>query len=359
MIEFTKYPNAEVWTSYMPEITAKTDYDGKVEFSVYHGTYPDGTLVFKNTLWTAAGTVAIADIGEILATYMRSQSLKIATFTLKASEATETGETALASFTACYCTQMMKMTVREWAQSMFLTTAQTLMLTERETLRLSALCHKGETELTVTAVGVTDKGTTAQCTFTGSLALQDTDGLQLVSLPGISPSLVLHQVSTLARIVKLQSFVVNYGDRSLQVFVADKPADSVTFRFLNMFGVEETLTLRGVVKKTLELTRGETIVNQTTLTYDVASQRTYELTTEPMPEDEAVRVEQLASSWKVADADGRAIDVTNTDFSYDTDNSTLKTLTLTWRYAYRRAVDETERPASAGIFSDPFTYQFS
>lgn len=359
MIEFTKYPTEEVWTSYVPDVTITTDTTGKVVFTLYHGGFPDGETVFENAFYASGGEIVISGLGEVISTYMRSKSLTTASFTMKASEGSTAGESALASFTAFYCTRAMTESVRTWAARHFLTTAQSAVMSEKESLRLSAICAPGETTVTITAVGRTETGEIAQCPFNGSLTLQDTDALQVVALPTITPQLVLQQASTLGKLRSLLSFTVCHGARSLQVFVRQQPEDTVAFRFLNTFGIEESITLRGVIKKTLELTRGETIAAQTTHTYDITGYRTYELTSSPMPEDEAARVEQLVESWRVTDSAGRRLIIANTDFAYDTDSATLKTVTLQWRYAYRKIVEETQTDETAGVFSDPFTYQFS
>lgn len=359
MIEFETYPKEEVWTSFVPDVIATTDTTGKIVFTIYCGGFPDGDVVFKNTMYAVGGKIVVTDLGEVLSTYMRSKTLRVASFTLKASEGSESGVSALASFTACYCTRAMKLSVRAWASAFFLSTFQTGTISPKESLRLTALCGKDETSCSITAVGRTGTGAIVQCTFPMAVTPQNVDGLQAVELPLISTQAVHVQASTLSKLHSLLSFTVNFGARSIQMFVVDRPANSVTFRFANMFNVEERLTLRGVVKKTLELTRGEAIVNQSSRAYDISGYRSYELTTVPMPEADAARVEQLVASWRVADAAGRNLFFTSTDFSYDTDNSTLKTLTLQWRYAYRKIVDETETPATSTIFTDPFTYQFS
>ncbi len=359
MIEFTKYPDGNVWATEIPTVSVTTDITSKVVFTLYSGT-TSGDVVFTNTFFAQDSVISIVGLGDIIAAYMRSKSQIFGTFSIKAADSTGS-QSASGSFCVCYCDREMPVTVDEWATSRFLVTADQISMHGSGSLPLTALLKTSETKAKFNIVGTTADGSLTQQSVTAILPSTIATGYHVTDIGPVTVAGLLKLLEDTYRtpIKNILSFVVIVGSRYLQVFVKDNPEHSTTFLFKNMFNVQEPITLAGVTKRALDLTRSEAVVEGKSIQYDISGYRTYELTGAPMILADAARVEYLVGSWSVTDESGRDIIITSSDFSYDDDCTATKAVTINWRYASQKVLDETALPSSAGIFSEPFSYQFS
>ncbi len=358
MIQFTKYPSGNVWSSGISTVTLITDSASKVSFALYCGDDASGDLVFENGFFAVGSSVVVSGLGNVLSDYMRAHSQILQQYTIKATVDSETDQK---TFTVCYCDRLMPCTVDLWAANRYLTSAERLTIPSDGSISLTSLCASTENKYKIIAVGKDANGNTMQCTLTEKIVIPFSSGLQVLDITGISPAYIIEQSATthINPIVEVRSFTINHGSRSMTVFVVPTPENSVTFKYQNIFNVQETITIAGTVKKALDLTRSEAVVSGVTVQYDITGYRTYEITSAPMTQAEAARIEALVTSRSVVAPSGRAVLITSTDYSYDTDSASLKSVTLAWRYASQYVLDETDTAVSDGIFSDPFSYQYS
>lgn len=359
MIEFTAYPDGNVWSTEIPTVSVTTDITSKVVFTLYSGT-TSGDVVFTNTFFAQNSVISVVGLGDIVAAYMRSKSQIFGTFSIKVADATGS-QSASSSFCVCYCDRQMPVTVDDWATSRFLISADQVSMHGSDSLPLTALCLPTESTVKVNVVGTTAAETLTQQSVSYLIPSSLSSGFRVADVGPITVTSLTKMLEAkyITPIKNILSFVIILGNRHLQVFVKDNPEHSVAFRFKNMFNVQEPITLAGVTKRALDLTRNEAVVAGKSIQYDISGYRTYELTGAPMILSDAARVEYLVTSWSVTDESGRDILITSTDFSYDDDSTTTKSVTINWRYASQKVLDETALPTAAGIFSEPFSYQFS
>lgn len=350
MATFITYPSGNVWTSALKEV-ALTTSAASVSVEVAAGD----TQLFSETYTPSTGQFVFYGLDEIIETYMRDKGLSILSCSIKA---TASDGNAESQFTAFYCSRAMRTTVDEWIQRAFLTAANFATLAPDTPFSLALTASSSDTSFRINGVAENADGDKLPFNYSGSIDPVST-GMVDLRILDVSPKKVLETVSSQG-FVRLLAYSVVIGGRSFSVFVDNIHRESCyTFIYRNMFNVQETLRLCGVVNRNMSLERGEAVIGGSSVLYDVTAGRTYELTTAPLRRSEAVMLEQLQQSHDVTDINGYSVILTDDNYEYDTDLTTMKSVKLAWRYADNRVVDDTQLPGSSGIFTEEFDSRFT
>lgn len=350
MATFITYPSGNVWTSAIKEVALQTS-SSSVTIEVTAGE----VSLFSESYTPSSGQFVFYGLDEIVETYMRDKRLAILKCSIKA---TASDGNAESQFTAFYCSRAMGASVDEWIQKAFLTPASFATLALDSPFSLSLAASSSDTTFHINGVAENADGDKLPFNFSDSIAAVAAGTVELRIL-GVSPQKVLETVSSQG-FVRLLAYSVVAGGRSFSVFVDNIHRESCyTFIYRNMFNVRETLRLCGVVDCNMALERGKAVIGGRTVVYDVTAGRTYELTTAPLRRSEAVMLEQLQQSYDVTDINGFSVILTDDNYEYDTDLTTMKSVKLAWRYADNRVVDDTQLPDSSGIFTEEFDSRFT
>lgn len=351
MVKFITYPSGNVWTSSIGEVEIQaTGNSVAVEISAGEA------ILFSNTYVPSSGLFVFYGLSGILEAYMRDNRLVSCSCSINA---TATDGEATAEFKAFYCSRTMRHTVDSWAASRFLTVANYAVLAPSSPLKLTIAASDSDGKYLIRGVYEDESG--EKVPFSKEIDIAGTMQGELVCVTvDVSPSVVLSHIAAGQSEKKLLAYSVFAGKRSFSVFVDNTERESMfTFLFRNMFNAEETLRVCGVVDRDLAIERGEAVIGEKSVVYDVNATLSYGLTTAPMPRVEAAAIEQLQQSYDVRDIYGNALIVTDENYEYDTDMTTLKSVKLTWKYAADRVMDDTELPDSNGIFTKEFDNRFS
>lgn len=350
MATFITYPSGNVWTSALKEVALTTS-----AASVSIEVATSDTQLFSEAYTPSSGQFLFYGLAEILETYMRDKGLSILSCSIKA---TASDGNAESQFTAFYCSRAMRASVDEWIQKAFLTPASFATLAPDSPFSLSLAATNSETSFRINGVAENADGDKLPFNYSGSIDPVSTGTVDLRILD-VSPKKVLETVSSQG-FVRLLAYSVVVGGRSFSIFVDNIHRKSCyTFIYRNMFNVWETLRLCGVVNRNMALERGEAVIGGSSVLYDVTAGRTYELTTAPLRRSEAVMLEQLQQSHNVTDGNGYSVILTDDNYEYDTDLTTMKSVKLAWRYADNRVVDDTQLPDNSGIFTEEFDSRFT
>ena len=165
--------------------------------------------------------------------------------------------------------------------------------------------------------------------------------------------------------VKVLYFSVSNGSRQLMCYLSPSPA-WLTFAFMNVFNVQEYIDIEGAVKVRSETSRQTARCSGDIVQYDRRTDRTYQFSTGPLPDDEVESLAQLVSSHSVKlYADGNYYDIVIEDHTCDvsTEDDSLSVVKFTWRFKGRRPVRFNSalfgiQPTRRDIFSDEYSPEY-
>lgn len=165
--------------------------------------------------------------------------------------------------------------------------------------------------------------------------------------------------------VKVLYFSVSNGSRQLMCYLSPSPA-WLTFAFMNVFNVQEYIGIEGAVKVRSETSRQTARCSGDIVQYDRRTDRTYQFSTGPLPDDEVESLAQLVSSHSVKlYADGNYYDIVIEDHTCDvsTEDDSLSVVKFTWRFKGRRPVRFNSalfgiQPTRRDIFSDEYSPEY-
>lgn len=350
MLGFTKYPSGNVWLHDIGTVVISSD-SPYVDFALA----ADETEIFQNRYHPYQSSITIIGLDELADTYMRENNLAYCSFQMKITDSTESsGITRV--FSVLYSSRIMSLAADDWSANRFLTTVETLLIDQSSDLSLAMIASSTDKEYSLFVCGTDSVGN--QLTDKHTLPVNHpVRGKKLVYLP-VSPADVLRLCAE-KDIRQVLSYSITCGNRSITVFVRQLvPPNIQQFRFRNIFSVFENISLQGkIVRKTTTKRESAIIARQTTVFYTLST-REYELST-TLTFDEAMRVEDMMESPEVTDAQGKAVILTNEDLSVDNIQTSLKQLTLSWKYADAEPTDHTVLHESSNIFSQQYDKQFS
>lgn len=160
-------------------------------------------------------------------------------------------------------------------------------------------------------------------------------------------------------------FSVKNGGGMAMFYITPSPA-FLTFRFRNIFNVPELLDVEGVMEMKSETSRENARCSGDIVQYDRRTDRTYQITTGPLPSDEVESLVQLISSHSVQIyVDGAFYDVVIDDHTCEdsTDDESLTVIKFTWRFKGRRPVIFNSSmlgisSRASGVFSDEYSPEY-
>lgn len=161
-------------------------------------------------------------------------------------------------------------------------------------------------------------------------------------------------------------FSIEYYGIQKMCYIVPAPA-YLTFSFRNVFNVEEFLDVVGEMTTKTAVSREVAICKGSSKHYDRSIERTYQIQTEPLTNDEVGIFEQfIASHYVVMWLEGNDWDVIITDHTCEpsTDDDTLTTIKFTWRFADRRPrifdslMGNGIMPSRRRIFNDTFSPEY-
>lgn len=160
-------------------------------------------------------------------------------------------------------------------------------------------------------------------------------------------------------------FSVEHGSRQLMCYIT--PAHAyLTFRFRNIFNVPELVDVEGSMVTKSETSSQTAKCSGDIVQYDRRTDRTYQVTTGPLPADEVESLVQLVSSQSVQlYADGNYYDIVIDDHTCEdsTEDESLPAIKFTWRFKGRRPVKFNSalfgiQPTHRDIFSDEYSPEY-
>lgn len=160
-------------------------------------------------------------------------------------------------------------------------------------------------------------------------------------------------------------FSIDYAGIQKMCFIVPAPA-YLTFSFRNAFNVEESLDVVGVMTTKTEVSRDVVVCGGHSIQYDRAIARTYQVQTEPLPQEEVCIFEQFLASHRVSlRLDDYECDIIIADHTCEpsSDDESLATVKFTWRFAGQRprifaSLMDGTMPSRRKIFDDTFSPEY-
>lgn len=160
-------------------------------------------------------------------------------------------------------------------------------------------------------------------------------------------------------------FSVEDGGRQLMCYISPSPA-YLTFRFRNTFNVPELIDIEGSMVTKSETSRKDAVCGGDIVKYDRRTDRTYQVSTGPLPSDEVESLAQLLSSHALqVYADGIYHDAVIEEYTFEhsSDDEAITSVKFTWRFKGRRPVIFNSplfgiQPSKREIFSDQYSPEY-
>lgn len=331
-------------TSSIPEVSIRTD---RAQVSVTLTLIDTGEECLRVRLVPYAGMAVIADLRAVVEAAMIRAEKTASRFKLTADEAE-------VCFDAIYCTVAMPADVD--ISRGFLATGRVRVVYPSSMVSLTAPPVDGDDdELTLCAVGTTINGETATAYKEGPCPAGSRWEQSVADICAEFPSLA-----------RVSMFTVKRGGGEAVFYVSRCPF-FLEFRFLNVFGVPEYLSVPCEVKRSSEVSRDTVTVGGKSRQYGLRSERKFEVTAGGVAPWMLGALEQLMGSRcvELRTAVGLLpIVITEQTLESSNDDETLPEVKFTFRFAEIRPVmmpDEVGAlmPPGARSFSSTFTPQFS
>ncbi len=347
-------PHGYTLTSRLDTIQARTDRQ-KVTVTVIRD--PEGEIdeFFSTTLYPFAGIVELSALGSLIEQRFRLLGISHDMISVII-------DGVALDFIALYCAYNLP---DEFSPlTCFWTTSPTAIVHPHSAISLSHH-YTGSDTYTVKVVGHTTDGHIASLSRTFSRRPQsDTVSFSVDEI--LSFALNQSEIETADLLASVAYFTISYGEIQKIFYLAHHPF-FLTFRFRNIFNTPEYIDIVGTLKRKTAVERSLAICSGHSRQYNRVINRTYELTTAPLTDDQAKAIEQLIESHSIqlcgTPSDS---DILITDHTCEVDNSddTLISVKFTFRFASPRptpfASDMTAlMPSATHIFSEEFTAEFA
>ena len=350
----TKFLNAPpagqpALTSALYSLRASTE-SPKVEVEIVRDPLGANDLLFSTALYPHDGIVELTDIGSIIEERFRVTARCWDTVTIRFEDASVT-------FIAVYCEYEMppEFDVTEC----FLSASLRSVVHRNSAISITHWANES-VEYQAWFVGLNHSGetTVVQRTLTRAensdyLAFAVNDIIDLV-LGDSDDSLA-----------SVSYFGISQGSLQKIFWLLEHPF-FLTFGFRNIFNAYEYIDVTGIVTRKTNVSRESAICGGRVRQYNQTVERTFEVQTGPLTENQVRELEQLISSREIhLCCAGRDYDVIITDHTLESDNddSALTSIKFTFRFATERPVltsddIDTLMPARHRIFTQEFTIQF-
>lgn len=351
---------------------------GEISISV-DGDYVDvlldmpGKTLYSERLYPFDGIVTIYDIASLIEHEMRAAALAYAEFSLKVFSDTVTEKADVYLMRILYCDRYVpQVDTQCFLAENFLSTLNMRRVSDSSAISIFFFAEEGES----VAYSVEYRGrrldngeAVHQRAYFDSGSTAAAAGIVQVNIQVGDMTEALADSNSLSLdMVKLQSFTVRSGNRSMSFFIDDLMEDADCFYFRNCFNVWDWAALPAVTSAKTEVEKSTAVINGSTLYYDRSSSKSYQLDSAPLTSDEADLIDQLITSYEVfrIEYDRTSPEspfvmapvlISDSSCEVNDGDSAPNSVKLTWRYAVNRPI--VHLSASPGIFSSPFDSVFS
>lgn len=348
-----------VYSSDLHEIELRTDLD-RVKIGLYvDGDY--GDEIYNTTLYQISGEIVIRDLNSIVELYMRANkaSFKVLTLSCFDLDGNTLCETNL---NVMYCFYKLPVVASVFCSSFFLTTLTSKRTYPHSTELLSFLANCECDDMKAHCVYKNAQGQTLAATVI-------LINLGYEGLCGDTVKIKYDEIVTLLRqqgceVDSLIAYTIEWGQRTMTYYVHNlQPNICLTFR--NCFNVPETVQFNAVTTTKSKVERSISMAKSRYSFYDQTTEKTYEVQSSPLTEQETQWIEQLAMSLDVrmGVADDiltlPSVLITESTIEMVDSNAELNRIKFTWRYDDPQAHNNTIAIPEDRIHTEEFTYQYN
>lgn len=310
---------------------------------------------FTTMLYPHDGVVELSDIGSLIEEHFREKARQYDMIEIRIDDAS-------AEFVAAYCEYAVD---PEFDYTKCFLCASTESIIHRNSAIYLTHWTSGAVEYRVKVVGIDSAGNTASAerTFTRKPSFNHVS----FSVDEII-NFALNQTAEDpgGYLVKVAYFAISYGTMQKLFYLVDHPF-FLTFGFRNMFNAYELLDVVGVITRKTKYDRDIAVCSGIAKQYNQTVERTYEMQTGPLTNEQVREMEQLIGSREITlYASGIGYNVIITDHSIEVSNEdeSLNSIKFTFRFAGERPVLVADdfsslMPSRTNIFSHEFTAEFA
>ena len=346
-----------VFSSQIGDIELSTD-QAKIEIVVEDGL----TKMFKTMLYAYNGKVTLVNIGEVLENYMGANGKVFTAFTVYYNTA-EGAYIGSFNINTLYCSLVLDIEAGIFGSYNFLTTLKAKRIPRGATETLW-LFHGQERGTAIAhCIYEDDNGDIANISVPFiTLAFSDIGVSRIV----ITYAKLINQITSAGgKVRRLLSFSMEFNNRHITYYIVDAQAN-VSFHFNNCFNVSESIHFYAITSTKTKVNRSTALVGGRYLFYDQSVDKTYEVVSASLTDEEAHWVEQLLSSDDVRLGNSANVqnlpEVIITDSTCemsDTDDE-LNKVKFTWQFAMKTPhLLKSFRSDTNGIFTEPYNQTFN
>lgn len=285
-----------------------------------------GVKFFSAELYAYEGFVELYDPGDIIETYFRANDIVAADVTVGMGSASLT-------LHVVYCAHDMP---PSHTFAMLLSTS-CRRVRPGSVFSFNAIPYTTPTTFTFRGAGVDSKGNTVTSSYTSA----DTQTGKSQYEFEVNQVLSALRMASGNKMTRVAAFTVSARGMKLTCYVADAPP-ALLFRFRNIYNVFEYLDVVGDIVTKDESTFSQALAAGNIVPYDRKTDRTYQVTTEPLPDVEFEAFRQLCESHEpqiCVDGQYYGIVVTDHTIEDSTAADARNSYKFTWRFAARRPRD--------------------
>ena len=346
-----------VFSSQIGDIELSTD-QAKIEIVVEDGL----TKMFKTMLYAYNGKVTIVNIGEVLENFMRANGLMFTAFTVYYNTA-EGAYIGQFNLNTQYCSLVLDAEAGVFGSFNFLSTLTAKRVPRDSTDYLWLFHGQGTGQVKAHCVFIDENGETANATVTLRSLVTDDIGVTRIVVNQALINTMLKRAWG-AEISKLMSYTIEYNNRFMTYYVVDFMPD-VSFTFKNCFNVDEIAYFNAITTTKTKVNRSTAVVGGRYLFYDQSVDKTYEVVSASLTEEESYWVEQLLCShsvWLGVAPDTtslRKVIIADSDCEVHDDDEQLNKVKFTWQFAMKTPhLMKSFREDTNGIFTEPYNATF-
>lgn len=345
-----------VLSSQLREVKFSTDLD-KIVVAVYDGE----TKLYSTTIYPFDGVASVFDLRTVIELYMRKKDRSYTAFTVYFSDIYD-NDTGSFNLNTIYCSLSLPIEAGIFASYSFLTTLSSKRTCPHSTELLSFLHGQEDETLRAYCTFVDDNNTTSSvCIDIERIITSDIDVKTFVIKYDDIVSLLVDNGYS---VDKLNAYSIVLGNRSFTYYVVDAIPD-VSFTFKNCFNLPETVLLNAVTTTKSKVQRSIAMAKSKYSFYDQTTEKTYEVQSSPLTEQESQWIEQLAMSLDVRKGvadDFSALPsvlITESTIEMADSNTELNRIKFTWRYEDPQAHNNSIAIPEDRIHTEQFTHQYN
>lgn len=346
--------DSPILTSALYSLKARTD---KTKILVEIVRDPDGEIdkFFSTTLYPHNGVVELSDIGSLIEERFRIKGRLWDMMEIRF-------DGVSVEFTALYCEYELD---PDFDHTQCFLCAAGHSIVHRNSAISLAHWNNGSTEYRVQVVGLDSSGNTAMLeTIFNRRAASNHVSFSVNEI--IRFALNQSDVETGDVLASVSYFAISHGPMQKIFYLLEHPF-FLTFGFRNMFNAYEYIDVVGIVNRKTKVDRETAVCSGRAMQYNQTVERTYEMQTGPLTDEQIREVEQLISSRDIQlCASGYDYNVLITDHSIEADNDdeSLSSIKFTFRFVGERPLLISSdmgalMPSRTHIFSHEFTAEFA